>query len=481
MKKNSVVWETLIYSVGSMAVSVLGFAISLLHSKMFPETEYGMYSLAFSLYSVISIVCGNWLVLSLLRNEASYKIENRIKELYATVMGTHIVTSGMIFVLGNAAVWVLKLSGIYRQLLMVLSMYYFFDFLLQIIYTILRTNGMAKAYSASNILRNVLKMALLLGLYYVFDFHSVTAIVVGLLIATVIQCGVYGYKIQIWKCLSWKDFQRSTLKQLFLFGFPLVGVTIASEILTLADRFVIRVFYSDAEVGVYSYAYSLAFTLFILFTQIIMLGGYPRIVKVWERKRESIRSVIGSYLTMYCYLVVPACCGVAAVAQELFSVLIGVRYQGGWRVFVIVCIATAVLGLSEFTNKAWELTKKTRDLLLYYVLTAGVNVVLNFIFVPLYGYEVAAVTTLVSYVFYFVVSLIVTRKILPLEPEWKHILITSGSAMAMWSIIKMSYRWMPESILGLFGRIVIGVSVYGAMMLLFGEGKHLRTVTNAMK
>ena len=55
--------------------------------------------------------------------------------------------------------------------------------------------------------------------------------------------------------------------------------------------------------------------------------------------------------------------------------------------------------------------KKTKFIALGSMLAAALNVVLNYLFIPRYGYIVAAYTTLVTYVLYFVFHYLLAKKI----------------------------------------------------------------------
>jgi O-antigen/teichoic acid export membrane protein len=61
-------------------------------------------------------------------------------------------------------------------------------------------------------------------------------------------------------------------------------------------------------------------------------------------------------------------------------------------------------------HKGLEILEKTRVMLRLVVIAAALNILLNFIFVPMYGYHGAAVTTFASYLSYPLMVWWVSRK-----------------------------------------------------------------------
>ena len=68
MEKNKIIKETGMYLIGTVMVSILGFILSILYSKMFNPYDYGIYSLVYSTYSLITNIYGGWISLSMIRN-----------------------------------------------------------------------------------------------------------------------------------------------------------------------------------------------------------------------------------------------------------------------------------------------------------------------------------------------------------------------------------------------------------------------------
>ena len=68
------------YMVGNVSVAILGFAISLLYSRMFDPEAFGVYSQVSGVYSLIVQIYGGWMISSIQRYAPQYIINNEKKQ-----------------------------------------------------------------------------------------------------------------------------------------------------------------------------------------------------------------------------------------------------------------------------------------------------------------------------------------------------------------------------------------------------------------
>ena len=159
------------------------------------------------------------------------------------------------------------------------------------------------------------------------------------------------------------------------------------------------------------------------------------------------------------------------VAKDFFVAFTDPRYHESYGVFILTCISMAAVGLSQYTNKAWELNKNTKMILALNIVAAVLNIVLNFIFIPIYGYYVAIITTLISYVFYLAVSLIMSRKTLKLKVNVKSLIkvIISSICMYVAILIFKNFAMNMSNVIKVILEVIIGIIVYFGALILLGE------------
>jgi O-antigen/teichoic acid export membrane protein len=95
---------------------------------------------------------------------------------------------------------------------------------------------------------------------------------------------------------------------------------------------------------------------------------------------------------------VPAVFGLSALAEPIMTVLTGAQFSGGYVIVPWVAAGAFFLGLQHRYNQVLRLVRRTRDIMLWILLAGGLNILLNWWLLPIFGYQMAAVTTFASYV-----------------------------------------------------------------------------------
>ena len=456
--------EMIIYFIGTVMLAVLNFIISILYGSMFSTNDFGIYSLIFSLYSLISQFLNGWLSQSLIR---FYSIEND-KSIVSSTYLMHFIFSIFILVSTNIVIYFLNIQLIEKIMLSIFTVIYFFETYLLITNTILRIKNLSKQYSINVILNGLIKIFSLLFLYYVIHIKSVIVISISLLISEIIQCLYLTYKQKIYKYFKKDNFDSKLLLSMFKFGYPLIGVSVTSWVLNVSDRFIIKFYNSNSIVGIYSYSYSLANSIVFLIIQFIMLGAYPNIVKMWKNKGKSdTEKLIKKYLDLYLLTILPICFGILALGEDFFRLAISKDYIEGYLVFIITAFGIFLLGISQYTNKPWEIAKKTKSILLFNLISAIINIILNILLIPKYGYAVAAVTTALSYFIYIFMSMVLNKNELRVhifDIEKLKIFISSFSMFIFIIFIKMIFEISNWYIFA--STIILSMMVYLIMIIL---------------
>ena len=412
---NNIKKETATYLIGTVLLSILNFIISVLYSEMFIPNDFGIYSLTFATYSLISQLLIGWVSQAIIR----YYNKNNKNNIFSTILIMLITLFVLLFIMFNLIIWFSNIGLLEKQMYCLFTILFLFESYLLVVNTFLRSENNSKQYSINTNLNSLLKIITLLFIYYVIGFHNVLIIVISLLISEIIQTIYLTKKFELYKYLKIKYFDKELLNVMFKYGFPLIGVSITAWVLGVSDRYIINYYYSNSEVGLYSYSYGIANSIITLLMQFIMLGAYPNIIKKWEEKgKEATQKLIKEYLNIYLLIIIPICVGIIALGKEFFYIFTNMLYHNSYINFIITAIGISILGLTQYTNKIWEVNKKTNIILCLNVVAALTNIILNIYLIPKYGYIMGSITTLISYLVYLLLSIIISKNYFMLKVDW---------------------------------------------------------------
>ena len=241
-----------------------------------------------------------------------------------------------------------------------------------------------------------------------FSSHKLEARVYTDIFAKLLFAGA----IFIYLFLSGRSFfSKKYWKYALKFNFPLLPHYLSNYILNQSDRVMIGKMVGNTEAAYYSVAYTIS-TMMLLITSAINNSLTPYTYKALDSNNEkniekSTKPVI--------ILVAVLCFITMAFAPEIIGVFAGKQYLDA--IYVIPPIAASVFFIflySLFSNIEYYF-QKTKFIAAATCLSAASNLILNYIFIRLFGYYAAGYTTLVCYIFLSFLHYVFYKKTLILQ------------------------------------------------------------------
>lgn len=191
------------------------------------------------------------------------------------------------------------------------------------------------------------------------------------------------------------------------FNIPLVPYYLSQVVFNQSDRIMISHISGTDKAGMYSVAYTLA-TLMTFVLNAINNSYVPWFYqKIKENKGEDNRPMANGISALMAFMLL----AVIALAPEIITIMAGRSY--GEAIWVVPPVAMSILLLfycQLFINVEFYYEEKTM-LVWGSIGAAVINIVLNALLIPVFGFVAAGYTTLASYIV-FAVSNYLTLKII---------------------------------------------------------------------
>ena len=199
------------------------------------------------------------------------------------------------------------------------------------------------------------------------------------------------------------------LKYGLIISLPLVLHSIALQILSQSDRVMISL-RNAAETGIYSLVYNLGMISTVITSSLdgIWIPWFTE--KLKNRKIKEINTLVMDYVHLMTYAMV----GLILVSVEVLKIFADHRYWVGVNIIPPIVLANYIIFMYTLYVNIEHFHKKTPYITVNTLIAAAINLGLNFIFIPKYGYVAAAYTTLVAYIIAFILHARYAKKI---EPE----------------------------------------------------------------
>lgn len=176
-------------------------------------------------------------------------------------------------------------------------------------------------------------------------------------------------------------------------SIPLVGYSIASQVLNLSDRMMINYFEGAKEVGLYSILYTVSSLSIMIWTS-INSSFVPYLFKNIEKKNNNIKTI--SFKLLYVYSIVAIL--FTFFAPEIVMILATEEYLEAKYIMPPIAAGVFFISISNLYSNVLIYYKKTKKIMFASIIAAVINVITNYVFIRTCGYKAAAYTTLFAYI-----------------------------------------------------------------------------------
>jgi O-antigen/teichoic acid export membrane protein len=245
---------------------------------------------------------------------------------------------------------------------------------------------------------------------------------------------------------------------IFKRAVPLGITAVLVNIYYKADFVMLSFMKGDQEVGFYNSAYMIVNTLLLLITT-FTATLLPRLSSLFATDFEALGRL---YRTIFKYLLfagLGCAFGAVALAGPIFLFLFDKAYLPGAAALSILVWASALMFVNAFQGTALIALDRKRQLAYMTGTAALVNIVLNLLLIPKFGFRGAAVATVISEVIAGAWSFILLTGLNP----WRNILPQFAKSLAAALVMFLALHYI--SGIHVILRIAIGIFMYALVLI----------------
>ena len=229
-------------------------------------------------------------------------------------------------------------------------------------------------------------------LIYVASMYAITEFIVLLLCIAILFTRFIKFTVKI---------QKGLIKYLTLESLPFALTVLFYSIYFYIDSVMLSKMRGLYEVGIYSAAYNLTIAL-VSIPYIYVYSIFPSLSRFYVNSRGSIEFAYKKSLLYISLIALPITAILFFAGDNIIHFLYGPGYHKSVLVLKIVAI-TIFFRFITFVNGIVIISiDKQKQRLYYQGATAIINIVLNFVLIPYYGYLGAAIATVATELFLFI-------------------------------------------------------------------------------
>ncbi|MGI5906295.1 MAG: lipopolysaccharide biosynthesis protein [Candidatus Pararuminococcus gallinarum] len=456
-KYKRLISNTAIFAIGTFSSKVLVYLMMPLYTRVLTTGEYGITDLV--------VQTGNLLLplvsLGIINGVVRFGLDRSVRKSDVFSTGILSIVAGFIILL--------LFSPLINQIRYV-SDYTF------LMYLFVFMSSMRSLCSQFVKARNLVRL-------YAFDgiLSTATTILFNILFLVGFRWGAMGYILAIIcsdtlsvvflfitaklnRYIRFKGMDTITSRAMLGYSLPLIPNTVFWWIITMSDRYIVAYMVGSDANGLLAAAYKVP-TLINLVSSIFM-DAWQLSAMTEERSREKFFTKV---FRMYGSLVFMAGSGLILFSKLITKIMVSNEFYTSWQYIPFLVMATVFSCLVNFLGSIYMVQKKSLLILLTTAVGAIVNIVLNFLLIPIWGVTGAVFATFIGYFVVFLFRALDTRRFIKMD--WNALKICINTVI----LLAQSLIMIQELPLWILWEILLTL-----LMLVLNAGEILVSVQRAL-
>lgn len=397
--------NTVIFSIGNFGTKIISFFLVPLYTNILTTREYGtvdlIYTIGMVLVPLLTLNIGESIMRFALDKDADCD---------------KIMSTGITILIFGAIIGllILPIANLFESVSNYSIYIYLYTLTLafsQIFLCYLRGKEFLLKYSIGNIIQS-LTIAIFNIIFLIGMKKGIEGYLMAYILANVCT-GLYGFwagKVNLVIKKYSIDIELS--KNMIKYSVVLIPNSFMWWIMNSSDRMMVSAMISVTANGVYAVAYKIPTLLSTITTIFNQAWSYSAIREDESEDKEEYNNRVYDNLVT---IVIVVATGLLMIMKPFLSVYVGKEYYAAWHYVPYLIVGFVFMTLGSFIATSYTVHKDSMGFLISGTVGAIINLILNFILIPMMGVSGAAFATCISYFGVFVYRIKDTQKYIKLR------------------------------------------------------------------
>ena len=393
----SLLKNTLIYTIGNLGSRVLTFVLLPIFSFYLSPSEIGYYDLVLTSLMLLTPL------LTLQISDAVYRWlldekENSDKQKKIISNGFAVLFSGIAI----STVVYLALSSFsdlphLDYLFFIFILYTLFPFLQQT----LRGLGKNKLYAASSILNSVCLFGFSM-LFIVIYKMKLEGLLISMLLANLVSVLFITIRINLFRFISFQYLDGNFIKELLVYSWPLIPNTISWWLINEVNRFIILGNLGIEENGIFAVAIRFP-SIILIVNSIFMLAWQDQAIQLHDsdEKAKFYQKIFDGFMKFQFSIVLLLIPLSRLVVLNFF----GSDFSESWKFMPFLYLGVVFSSFAAFLGANYLGSRQTKEIFTTTIIGSLVNVGICFLFIKHIGLYAPAIGTYIGFMIIWLLRL----------------------------------------------------------------------------
>lgn len=424
-----------VLAVGTFASKVLVFLMMPLYTSILTADEFSVADLITQTANLLIPLACIGIVDGIFR--FTLDGEDERKKTFSSGIAVLLLAS---FIFAAIAL-VLDIVGIFGQIgnyVWLVAMYVIAANIHSAVAQYIRAKGNTGLFAVGGVVGTVLTVAFNILFLIAFDM-GIVGYVLSVVVADIVVTVILFLCEKLYRDIDFRLVDKKKISEMLKFSIPMIPTTVFWWITNVSDRYMVSHMVNHEVNGLYSAAYKIPTLITLICMVFIEAWQFSAVSESDEKERSDFFS---SVFAAYQGILFMAASALILFSKIATDILLDASYYESWIYIPVLAIAMTYSALVTFMGSVYLVKKKSVMSFVTAAVGAVVNVVLNFVLIPLFPNSAmgAAIATFASYFVVMIIRSVNTQKYVKFNMGIPKLvfntLATAGQAIVMTLEIK---------------------------------------------
>lgn len=394
-------------TLSNFATKFLSFFLVPLYTNILSTTEYGTYDLFNATIGVLLPV----LTLNIQESVLRFSLDKKTsRKAIVSISVKYLLISNLLVIIGLIFNRITYLNAMIAENGIYFFLMFFVQSLVGVITCYIRGVDRVADLSVSSVITSIVTISCNIIFLVAFKW-GLPGYFLANIIGPLVQCIYLMVRSNFLKEIRFEQFTPEE-EAMTNYSKPLIANSIAWWVNNVSDRYVIVFFCGLAENGVYSVAGKIP-SILNIFQTIFNQAWTLSAVKDFDPEDKN-GFFTNTYKAYNCMMVI-ICSSIIVADKILAKFLYAKDFYVAWKYVPWLTVAILFGALSGYLGGFFSAVKDSKLFATSTIMGAIINLILNFVFTPIYGAMGAAIATAISYIVVWAFRYVQSRKYIKLK------------------------------------------------------------------
>jgi O-antigen/teichoic acid export membrane protein len=234
-----------------------------------------------------------------------------------------------------------------------------------------------------------------LGLWALITISTIESLALAYVIGSGVGLLVAIFIIRDWLKKISSNFDKSLIKKIIYVAWPFALLGMLTGIILNTDIIMLGWLRGAEDIGFYSVAQKIILVLYAI-PALIATSSFPAFTRLAGKDKKAFSDLIVKSLKAIFMLSLPLTIGGVIVGFDFIDLIFGSGYHASVTTFQILLFSLLINFPLTIIGNALFAYNKQKEFIKYSALAAGSNIAFNFLLIPIWGIEGAAISTVLT-------------------------------------------------------------------------------------